>query len=131
MDPVKIARGTDSRYRSLSFWHDTLPGSLVPDPAAEGETEVDVAIIGAGYTGLWTAYYLKQLDPALNIAVLEAEVAGFGAAGRNGGWCSAYLSGIEYWLDKPDTREAAIRLQKLMFDAVSEVGGVATDENFD
>jgi glycine/D-amino acid oxidase-like deaminating enzyme len=51
--------------------------------------EADVAIVGAGYTGLWTAYYLSRAEPALRIVVLEAEVAGFGASGRNGGWCSA------------------------------------------
>jgi glycine/D-amino acid oxidase-like deaminating enzyme len=54
-----------------------------------GDLDVDVAIAGAGYTGLWTAYHLKAHDPSLRIAVLEKEYAGFGASGRNGGWCSA------------------------------------------
>jgi glycine/D-amino acid oxidase-like deaminating enzyme len=48
-----------------------------------------VAIVGGGFTGLWTAYYLAEADPSLRVAVVEAEVAGFGASGRNGGWCSA------------------------------------------
>ena len=51
--------------------------------------DVDVAVVGAGYTGLWTAYYLARADPTLRVVVLEREVAGFGASGRNGGWCSA------------------------------------------
>jgi len=118
-------------YRSLSYWHDTLPGSLEPHTALESDIQADVAIVGAGYTGLWTAYYLRQLDPGLKIAILEAEIAGFGASGRNGGWCSAYLSGIDYWLDRPDTRTGAIRLQRLMFDAVREVGRVAAQETID
>ena len=55
------------------------------------DAQVDVAIVGAGYTGLWTAYYLRRADPTLRIAILESEIAGFGASGRNGGWCSALV----------------------------------------
>ena len=58
-----------------------------------GPLEVDVAIVGAGYTGLWTAYHLKRADPALQIVVLEREVAGYGASGRNGGWVSGFFVG--------------------------------------
>ena len=77
-------------YRSLSLWFDQLPGPLTPRPAlGAGPHEVDVAIVGAGFTGLWTAYYLLEADPSLRIAVIEAEIAGYGASGRNGGWCSA------------------------------------------
>ena len=57
-----------------------------PCPATR---DVDVAVVGAGLTGLWTAYYLLEADPRLRVVVLEAETAGFGASGRNGGWCSA------------------------------------------
>src|SRR5260370_41124875 len=73
-------------YRSLSFWHDTVPGTLVPGDPLPGDTEADVAIVGAGFTGLWTAYYLARQEPSLKIVVLEREIAGFGASGRNGGW---------------------------------------------
>ncbi len=75
--------------RRLSLWHETTPTDWTPRPGLEGDVEADVAIVGAGYTGLWTAYYLSVADPALRIVVVEAEVAGFGASGRNGGWCSA------------------------------------------
>ena len=78
------------RYGGLSLWHETTADRL--DAAAcrcDGDVDADVAIVGAGFTGLWTAYYLAEADPALRIVVLEAEVAGFGASGRNGGWCSA------------------------------------------
>jgi glycine/D-amino acid oxidase-like deaminating enzyme len=112
-------------WRDLSFWHDSLPGELIPRPALQGDLRCDVAIVGAGYTGLWTAWYLKELEPSLDIAILEAEITGFGASGRNGGWCSAYLSGIDRWLDDPVQREAAIRLQRLMFGTVQEVGRIA------
>ena len=90
-----------------------------------------MAIVGAGYTGLWTAYYLKKSDPSLNIVMLESQFAGFGASGRNGGWCSAYLSGIEHWLDDPGQREGGILLQKQMFDTVAEIGRVASQESID
>jgi len=113
---------TDSPYRNLSFWHDSLPGPLVARPPLRGAHRADVAIVGAGYTGLWAAWYLRQLGPSLDIAVVEAETAGFGASGRNGGWCSAWLAGIDHWLDDPARRDDALRLQRLMFDAVSEVG---------
>ena len=62
-------------------------------PPLPGGAEADVCIVGAGYTGLWTAYYLKRADPGLRIMVLEADFAGFGASGRNGGWVTATLPG--------------------------------------
>ncbi len=114
-----------------SFWLDSAPGKLQPRAALTAEIEADVAIVGAGYTGLWTAYYLKKANPALNIVMLESHFAGFGASGRNGGWCSAYLSGIEHWLDNPGQHEGGILLQKQMFDTVAEIGRVARQESID
>ena len=64
-----------------SFWHDSLPQPVTPRPTLPGDLEADVVIVGAGYTGLWTAYYLKKADPALRVVVLESEYAGFGASG--------------------------------------------------
>jgi glycine/D-amino acid oxidase-like deaminating enzyme len=72
---------------------DQLDEPLLARPALEQDLDVDVAIIGAGYTGLWTAYYLKRLAPGLNIAIVEAQTAGFGASGRNGGWLMGNLLG--------------------------------------
>jgi len=76
-------------YRSKSLWWNTLPEELATSSryALHSDINVDVAVVGAGYTGLWTAYYLQQRDPNLNIAIIDAEVAGYGASGRNGGWC--------------------------------------------
>ena len=79
-------------YRSLSFWMDSVPGPLAPADPLPGDLDVDVAIAGAGFTGLWTAYYLAGAQPGLRVAVCEAEIAGFGASGRNGGWCSALFA---------------------------------------
>jgi hypothetical protein len=59
----------------VSHWFDGLPSARAPLP---GSRDADVCIVGAGYTGLWTAYYLKRADPSLRIVVLEARFAGFG-----------------------------------------------------
>jgi hypothetical protein len=56
-------------YRKLSFWLDTVPGSLEPGPPLDGDTQADVAIAGAGLTGMWTAYYLSRDNPGLAIVV--------------------------------------------------------------
>src|SRR6476619_2513549 len=121
------AAGED-RYRSRSFWLDTLPDPLTPRPPLDRDIDVDVAIVGAGYTGLWTAHSLARQDPTLRIAVLEAEIAGFGASGRNGGWCSALFAGSREATAKTHGRDAAVALQRAMFTTVDEVGKVAAAE---
>jgi glycine/D-amino acid oxidase-like deaminating enzyme len=75
-------------YRGLSLWHDTAGEEFVARPPLDGELEVDIAVVGAGFTGLWTAYHLLKIDSSLKIAVIESQIAGFGASGRNGGWVS-------------------------------------------
>jgi len=128
---TKIAMNTEQEYRKLSFWHDSLPGQLKPRSALAGDINADIIIVGGGYTGLWTAYYLKQTNPSLDISILEAEIAGYGASGRNGGWCSSYLSGIDDWLESADQKEGAVRLQKLMFKTVSDIGKLVHREAID
>ncbi len=76
----------------VSFWYSQI-GRPEPGPPLPGDLECDVCIVGGGLTGLWTAYYLARAEPALRIAVLEAEFVGYGASGRNGGWLSAELPG--------------------------------------
>ena len=121
----------DADYRSLSLWHDTAPDSLDPRASLTSDTQVDVAIVGAGYTGLWTAYYLSELQPGIRVALVEAEIAGFGASGRNGGWCVGGLVGMGALLSEPGGREGAIRLQRAVFDSVDEVGRVTAREGID
>ena len=118
-------------YRKLSFWHDTVPGTLEPGDPLPGDLDVDVAIAGAGYTGLWTAYYLSRADPGLKIAVCEREIAGFGASGRNGGWCSALFPASLGKLERMAGRDAAIGMQAAMQATVDEVGRVAAAEGID
>jgi glycine/D-amino acid oxidase-like deaminating enzyme len=121
----------DDDYRSVSFWHDTAPGGLEPRAPLDSDQTVDVAIVGAGYTGLWTAYYLTELEPALRVAIVESEIAGFGASGRNGGWAIGALAGMESRLADPSQREGCIALQRAMFDSVDEIGRVCEGESID
>src|SRR5215469_14061536 len=81
--------GVMTDYSKYSFWLETCGEELIPRPDLQKSTDVDVAILGGGYTGLWTAYYLLRTNPRLRVAVLEKEIAGYGASGRNGGWCSS------------------------------------------
>ena len=116
------------RYRALSLWWDGLPDDLTVRPGLPGDIEVDVAVVGGGLTGLWTAYYLSRSDPGLRIAVLERDVAGFGASGRNGGWCSALFSVSEATLDKAAGPGSGAAQRLAMQETVREVGHVVAAE---
>jgi len=123
--------GPTDQYRRLSFWHDTVPGTLVPGQALHADADADVAIVGAGFTGLWTAYYLSRADPGLRIIVCEREIAGFGASGRNGGWCSALFPASLAKLERMAGRDAAIAMYRAMQETVDEIGKVTADEGID
>jgi len=114
----------------VSFWYRDM-GVPTRRQALPGRLEVDVAIVGGGYTGLWTAYYLKKEQPDLRIAVLEKEFAGFGASGRNGGWLSAEPPGQLRRYAKAHGWPAAVAMQKEMFASVDEVITVAAAEGID
>jgi glycine/D-amino acid oxidase-like deaminating enzyme len=118
-------------YRALSYWHDTVPGSLEPSAGLQDDVDADVAIVGAGLTGLWTAYYLNKADPRLRIVLCEREIAGFGASGRNGGWCSALFPASLSKLERMAGRESAIAMYRAMAQTVDEVGKVAAAEGID
>jgi glycine/D-amino acid oxidase-like deaminating enzyme len=118
-------------YRSLSFWHDTVPGTLAPGDPLPGDIDADVAIAGAGFTGLWTAYYLHKADPSLRIVLCEREIAGYGASGRNGGWCSALFPASLTKLQRMGGRGGAIAMQRAMHETVDEVGRIAAAEGID
>jgi glycine/D-amino acid oxidase-like deaminating enzyme len=109
-----------------TLWSATVGGDAprYDDPATG---DVDVAIVGAGYTGLWTALSLVRADPALRVLVVDQSSVGFGASGRNGGWCSALLPIGLATLASRHGRDAAIALQRAMFDTVGEVGRLATE----
>lgn len=123
----------ESAGEPLSLWWDQLPDDLTMPLGAplEGDAGFDVAIVGGGYTGLWTAYYLQQADPTVRICVIEANVAGFGASGRNGGWASALFPASLRQLAQRSDRETAVRMKQIMHDTVDEIGRVASDEGWE
>lgn len=113
----------------ISFWYadDGIPAPREPLP---GDASADVCIVGGGYTGLWTAYYLKKAVPFLNITVLEARFCGYGASGRNGGWLYNGIAGRDRYA-RLHGHDAAVRLQQAMNDTVDEVVRIAAEENID
>ena len=121
---------TDARHPA-GFWLDTCGDDLTPRPALEGDETVDVAIVGAGFSGLWTAYYLAKADPSLRIVVLEKDIAGWGASGRNGGWCSSDLVSPPHVMAGRYGTQAAAAMQRAMVDTVVEVGRVCEAESID
>jgi glycine/D-amino acid oxidase-like deaminating enzyme len=122
---------TPDQIRRLSLWHDTLDEDILPRAALPGSTQADVAIVGAGYTGLWTAYYLTVADPGLRVVLIEREFAGFGASGRNGGWCSALFPVTARRLAAVAGRAGALAQQRALDATVTEVGRVAALDGID
>ncbi|MDX6283695.1 MAG: hypothetical protein QOH03_4766 [Kribbellaceae bacterium] len=117
---------------ALILWS-SAASPVVERPGLAGDRDADVAIVGAGYTGLWTAYYLAKADPSLRIVVLEAATVGFGASGRNGGWCSALFPVSSHRLASlpGSSRESAIAMHLAMQGSVNEVGRVSALEGID
>ena len=111
---------TATDHRAISFWLENGDDDLTPRPTLDGSIDADVAILGAGFTGLWTALYLLRRDPGLRVVVLEREIAGFGASGRNGAWCDHWNSGlIRRWRCRSGLRSRRLRRCNLVRDFFS------------
>jgi glycine/D-amino acid oxidase-like deaminating enzyme len=119
------------RTGELGYWWRSLGGPPAPRSSLSGPEQADVAIVGAGYTGLWTAYYLKRARPSLQIVVLEREHAGFGASGRNGGWVSGFFSGPPRVYERAGGRAGYAALQREMFHTVDEIGAFLAEHEID
>lgn len=113
------------------LWWEGCRTEADPGTSLAGDTTADVVIVGGGYTGLWTAYYLLRDDPSLDVLVLEAEHVGFGASGRNGGWVSALWPVGPQTLARGHGRDAALAMVRALQETVVEVGEVARDEAID
>jgi glycine/D-amino acid oxidase-like deaminating enzyme len=96
-----------------------------------GDTDADVVVVGAGFTGLWTAYYLAKADPSLRVIVLEREIAGFGASGRNGGWVVGELAASLPAVARTAGPDAASAMVRALHATVDEVGAVSRAEDID
>jgi glycine/D-amino acid oxidase-like deaminating enzyme len=108
-----------------------VPDHLTPRAALPGDAAADVAIVGGGLTGLWTAYYLLKADATRQVVVLEKEIAGFGASGRNGGWCSALFPRSTASLEKQHGLAAALAMRRAMISTIDEVERVTRLERID
>lgn len=97
-------------------------GDVAPRPALPGNADVDVAILGAGFTGLWTAFALLERDPSLRIGIVESEVAGYGASGRNGAWCIASIGVTLGELARRYGDDTARYVTTTLRETVDEVG---------
>lgn len=120
-----------ARIGDVSFWYADTGGLPEPRAALAGDTTADVCIIGAGYTGLWAAYYLKLAQPSLDILVVEREFAGFGASGRNGGWLTGGFAWSHEKYLSTGTAEGVRAMVTAMNGTVDEVIRVAEIEAID
>ena len=114
-----------------SLWLDGVVEDLTPREQLSGDHTCDVAIVGAGFGGLWTAYYLKAADPSLRVTVVEAEIAGFGAAGRNGGFVSAGIAGSGARYARRSGWDSVLRAERETQHGVDEIGRVVSVEGID
>ena len=115
----------------VSFWYADIGLPQSRRPALAQVTNVDVAIIGAGFTGLWTAYYLKSANPDLKVAIVEKEFAGFGASGRNGGWCMGSFAWNHERYAAATSRQSVLDMVQALETAVPEITRVCQAEGID
>ncbi|STZ58544.1 glycine/D-amino acid oxidase [Mycolicibacterium tokaiense] len=131
MTPHLSSSDTVARYRASSLWLDQLPSPVVARSPLSGDFTCDAVIVGGGYTGLWAAYYLKLAQPDLRVAVLEAEMVGFGPSGRNGGWATAGIAGSAKVYQRRHGSDAVVRATRETCRAVDEIGDVVVRERID
>jgi glycine/D-amino acid oxidase-like deaminating enzyme len=115
----------------VSLWWQQLGSPGATRPPLPGSGDADVCIVGGGFTGLWTAYYLKRAQPALRVVALESRFVGFGASGRNGGWLTNTVTGGREQYARTHGRDAATEQQRAMNATVDEVIAVAQREGID
>lgn len=123
-------RLVSSRPLTRSYWLQSLQENLQPTLPLEGEYNADVAIVGGGFVGLWTALTLKERDPNINVVVLEQEICGGGASGRNGGFVMSWWPKIGSLLGFC-TKEQALFLAHAAEHAITELGEFCEQHQID
>jgi len=112
-----------------SLWRDD---SVTWDfSAAPPSSTFDIAIVGGGFSGLWTAHHLLLEKPGLSIAIIDAQQPGFGASGRNGGWCSAFSPTSLQAIAAASDKNSAKVLQMRLIESVREIGNFISEQKFD
>ena len=117
------------RHTRYGWWLEDA-GPVEPQPPLVGDAVADVVIVGGGYLGLWTAWQLKQLEPELDVVLLEATTCGHGPSGRNGGFVSTLWDDLPILRDRVgDSR--AVEVCRASERAVTAIGGWCTDNAVD
>ncbi len=124
---ANLAAVSTTPREAPGFWMEDA-GPTSQRPPLDGSVNVDVAIVGAGFTGLWTAYHLLRRSPGMRVVVLERERSGFGASGRNGSWCVPELNAGPALLERHFGRRGALDLYRAMCDTVNEIGRICERE---
>jgi glycine/D-amino acid oxidase-like deaminating enzyme len=119
-----------AQYGSTILWQETL-GPRPPSPRAVGSLTADVVIVGAGFTGLWTAYELRRTDPSLDVVVLDAHEPGFGASGRNGGFAMTLLDLTLHRFASRWGDAAAAHAHRAVARSVADIAAVVRTEGID
>ena len=111
-------------FRRKSFWLETA-GEFEPQPELKGDVKTDIAIIGGGFTGLSTAYHIKKIDPSIDVAIVENQICGYGASGRNAGF-GMTLFGLTFsltarnnYIFKPNFFESISKFNRLLLFTVN------------
>jgi glycine/D-amino acid oxidase-like deaminating enzyme len=117
------------KHTAEGYWLDEAP-AVEELPALEGEREADVVVVGGGYTGMWAAWHLKQLEPEARVILLEGHRCGHGPSGRNGGFCNTM------WFSLPNMRDrwggkAALAVARGAEWSAAEIGGFCAREGLD
>lgn len=115
----------------VSFWYADIGLPKTRRPSLTSDTSADVAIIGAGFTGLWTAYYLKKAQPDLDVVIVEKDFAGFGASGRNGGWCMGTFAWNHEAYARATSRAEVLEMVKHLATAVPEISRICAAEGIE
>lgn len=121
----------DNEYTGVSFWLSSSGDNCTPRLPLNSDLEVDVAILGGGFSGLWTALFLLENEPSLEIAIVESEICGFGASGRNGAWCAPRFPLEPHALISRFGREVARRTIAETYAMVVDIGERLAAEGID
>jgi glycine/D-amino acid oxidase-like deaminating enzyme len=121
-------KGISMKIGDVSFWYADMGLPETRRPALAGDAVADVAIIGAGFTGLWAAWYLMQARPDLKVLLIEKEFAGFGASGRNGGWCMGTFAWNHERYAAATSRAAVLEQVKALEGTVAEITRVCAEQ---
>jgi len=124
-----MSNDSELGFRSRSFWMEGAP--YEPGPPLEGDRRVDVAIVGGGFAGLWAAYHLKRAEPSLDIAVVEQNVVGYGASGRNAGFALTSVGRSLADLAREYSVTEAKAARQAMVDGVEGIGRFCSEHGVD